>query len=125
MERIDESPLTAEEKANLDLLEITDGILTGVTDEEKLVGSLVIPDSVTEIAQQALFCCKALTRIIIPSSVTKIGPGAIACCTGLTGIVIPNSITTIDKYAFAYCSSLTGVVIPDSVTVIGAANVPI
>ena len=41
MERIDESPLTAEEKANLDLLEITDGILTGVIDEEKLVGSLV------------------------------------------------------------------------------------
>ena len=47
MGHIDESPLTAEEQANFDLLEITDsGILIGVTDEEKLVGSLVIPDCV-------------------------------------------------------------------------------
>ena len=43
----DKSPLTDEEKANVKLLEITDGELTGVTDKGKLADSLVLPDSVS------------------------------------------------------------------------------
>ncbi|MGP1576195.1 MAG: tetratricopeptide repeat protein [Treponema sp.] len=43
------TPLTDEEQAKLKLLKITDEKLTGVTDKCKLIGSLVIPNSVTEI----------------------------------------------------------------------------
>jgi hypothetical protein len=42
-------PLTDEEKANLKLLKITDGIVTGLTDHRKLLGTLVLPDRITEI----------------------------------------------------------------------------
>ena len=47
------TPLTDEEQAKLKLLKITDEKLTGVTDKCKLIGSLVIPDRVTEIGRFA------------------------------------------------------------------------
>ena len=98
MDHIDESPLTAEEKANLDLLKITDsGILTGVTDKEKLAGRLVLPDTVTEIDRQALSGCEALMSIIIPNSVIKIECCAFSQCKNLMKLTVDDANT-------AYCS---------------------
>jgi hypothetical protein len=37
MEYLNEPPLTAEEKANLKLLKIADGILTGVTNKKQFI----------------------------------------------------------------------------------------
>ena len=102
MDHIDESPLTVEEKANLALLEITDrGILTGVTDEEKLVGSLVIPNTVTEIGDNAFYDCTGLTNVVIPSTVTVIGEYAFSGCSGLVSVVISGSVTEIKSEAFS------------------------
>ena len=42
-------PFIDEEKANVNMLKITDGIVTGVTDHRKLLGTLVLPDGITEI----------------------------------------------------------------------------
>ena len=72
----DKAPITPEEKTNVRLLEITDGKLTGVTDKEKLAGSLVLPDSVTEIGDEAFSGCTGLTNVVIPDTVTEIGDGA-------------------------------------------------
>ena len=44
--------LTAEEKANVQLLRITDGILIGVTNRDDLTGSLILPDTITEIGRK-------------------------------------------------------------------------
>jgi len=41
--------LTDEEKTNVNILKITDGIVTEVTDPHKLLGTLVLPDGITEI----------------------------------------------------------------------------
>ena len=111
--------LTDEEKANLKRLETTNGILTGITDPDKLIGSLVLlPDSITEIDMLAFADCTGLKRISIPNSVKVIGDSAFFNCTGLARIGIPNSITEIGKCAFSFCNSLTRVTIPAGVTII-------
>ena len=60
-----------------------------------------------------------LTSVIIPNSVTSIGDEAFENCSGLTSVTIPNSVTSIGDYAFNGCSGLTSVNIPNSVTSIG------
>ena len=97
-------PLTDEEKANMQLLEITGGILTGVTDPDKLIGSLVLPDGITKIDKFAFSDCSGLTNIVIPNSVKVIADYAFSCCTGLTSIVIPDSVTKIGNNVFSDCS---------------------
>ena len=57
----------------------------------------------------------SVSNITIPNSVTNIGDNAFYYCTGLTGVTIPNSVTNIGEYAFYGCSSLTALTIPDSV----------
>ena len=52
MEHISALRLTAEEEANLQLLRITDGILIGVTNSAYFTGSLILPDTITEIGRK-------------------------------------------------------------------------
>lgn len=78
--------------------------------------TVVIPEGVTEIGEEAFGHCKALTTITIPDSVTSIGNSAFGNCYNLTSITIPNSVTSIGNSAFWCCRSLTSVDIPDSVT---------
>jgi hypothetical protein len=42
----------------------------------------------------------------IPNSVTNIGDDAFDGCTGLTNVIIGNSVISIGEYAFAYCYGL-------------------
>jgi len=111
-------PLTDEEKANLKLLKITDGIVTGLTDHRKLLGTLVLPEGITEIGMFTFIGCSGLKSIIIPDSVTKIETGAFIGCSGLTNIFIPDSVTEIADEVFYFCG-LIHIVIPDTVTKIG------
>jgi hypothetical protein len=46
---------------------------------------------------------------IVPNSVTNIGDEAFDDCTHLLNIVIPNSVNSISESAFAFCSRLTSV----------------
>ena len=78
-----------------------------------------IPNSVTNIGNSAFWGCESLTNINIPNSVTNIGDGAFGGCFSLTNINIPDSVTNIGDHAFYSCLSLTNINIPDSVTNIG------
>ena len=78
-----------------------------------------IPNSVTNIGDCAFMYCKSLTNINIPNGVTNIGKSAFSACKSLTCIKIPNSVTNIGNNAFSFCSSLTNINIPNSVTNIG------
>ncbi len=81
--------------------------------------SIHIPNSVTHIGKNAFVECSDLTSIHIPDSVTHIGEGAFAQCDKLTDIALSKSVTHIEKGAFSECRSLTSIIIPDSVTHIG------
>ena len=79
-----------------------------------IVGSVVIPDSVTSIGGSAFSYCSALTSINIPDDVTSIGSSAFFNCSALTSITIPDSVTSIRERAFNGCSSLETVEISDA-----------
>ncbi len=70
-----------------------------------------IPDSVTNIGNQAFFDCESLASITIPDSVTNIGDYAFANCKSLEIITIPDSVTSIGSSAFSHCESLESITI--------------
>ena len=56
---------------------------------QKIEGELIIPDTVTEIKDDAFYGCTGLTSVTIPDSVTSIGSGAFSGCSSLESITIP------------------------------------
>ena len=86
---------------------------------DKDAASLVIPDGVTSIRNQAFYNYGNLTSVEIPDSVTCIGNQAFYNCSNLTSVEIPDSVTEIGDQAFHNCSKLSNTVIPNSVTSIG------
>lgn len=62
--------------------------------------SVVIPDSVTEIAGGAFWKCANLTKVSLPSSVVSLGNHAFADCPQLAEIEIPKELTDIHELAF-------------------------
>lgn len=112
------------------------------SDSEIIVGSLVLPDDITEIGdficntcpglksvtisenvtmigQKAFSGCTGLTSITIPNKVTEIGTDAFNGCIGLNNVKIGNGVTKINNRAFKGCTGLTNITIPNSVTEIG------
>jgi uncharacterized repeat protein (TIGR02543 family) len=79
------------------------------------LASLTIPSGVEAIGNYAFAHC-GLTSCILPDSVSSIGDAAFAFCPYLTSIVIPDSVVSIGEWAFSYCISLTAATIPNSVT---------
>ena len=87
-------------------------------------GSLTIGNSVTSIGDLAFSLCSGFNgSLVIPDSVTIIGRRSFFNCTGFTGsLTIGNSVTTIGDFAFQGCSGFTGsLTIGNSVTSIGTS----
>ena len=68
--------------------------------------TVIIPDTVTRIGNEAFLGCTGLTQVQIPTSVTQIGNHAYYGCSALTEVVIPDSVTIMGSYAFADCKAL-------------------
>ncbi len=86
------------------------------------ISSLVIKQGTRVIGDRAfsLFMGREdITSIIIPNTVTHIGQDAFSGCRRLTSILIPNSVTDIHNRAFSWCARLNSITIPKSVTFIG------
>lgn len=96
------------------------------------IESIVIPQSVTSIGEQAFRSCQQLQRITIPSSVTYIGNMAFSFCYSLSEVKFAKldesnpadrenyGIKIIGIKAFQDCYYLNGIYLPDSLTSIGA-----
>ena len=69
--------------------------------------------TVTSIADAVLFAgafyLSGIESIVLPDTMTTIGDNAFASCSSLTSITIPKSVTTIGSSVFRYCTSLTSV----------------
>lgn len=86
-----------------------------------LSGTLVIPNSVTNIGNYAFSGCTGFTHLAMGPSVTTIGSRAFENCSGFTGdLSIPEGVETIGERAFLNCSGFSGVLtIPTTVVSIG------
>ena len=84
--------------------------LTGVS---TIVTEFDIPNSVTEIGQNAFLECEELEEITIPDGVKRIGKWAFAGCQELKNITIPNSVKVIEEVAFSDCQKLVTVTLPN------------
>ena len=80
--------------------------------------SVIIPNGVTKIGQDAFNWCYNITNIVIPDSVTHISGRAFEYCYFLTNVVIGNNVTHIEGKAFSYCQNLKDLTIGNSVKVI-------
>lgn len=110
--------------------------------------SVVIPEGITIIRQEAFRGCSSLESIVIPNSITEISYDAFIGCDNLkikwgdafieqdgviynsdktkiifadnpVNVILPDTVTEIPSKQFKNCASLISVVIPDSVTKIG------
>ena len=81
--------------------------------------TVLLPDTLQSIGDEAFYNCYSLTSITIPEGVTSIGERAFYNCSSLTSITIPEGVTSIGDHAFSFCGSLTSIIIPESVTSIG------
>ena len=66
------------------------------------ISSIMIPDSVITIGEDAFGNCSDLISITLGSGLTSIGTRAFRGCTGLDSIIIPSSVTSIGEQAFGY-----------------------
>ena len=85
---------------------------------ENKIQSIVLPNGITHIGNNAFSNCTGLSEITIPNTVTSIGNYTFYGCSGFTSITIPNSVTSIGYSAFADCSSLTYVSLSQNVATI-------
>lgn len=79
---------------------------------------LVIPDTyqglpVTRIGYKAFFGCNQLCSVVIPDSIIIIEDEAFQSCMGLKSITIGKSIEEIGFCAFNHCEKLTSVIFPE------------
>lgn len=98
---------------NVKIRRISDlGKLTYLTDagytfgDRNILEEIILPETMTEIYDNALYKYTALTNVTLPSSLTTIKANAFNGCTALTNITLPSSLVTIEKNAFNNCTSL-------------------
>lgn len=68
------------------------------------LGSIALPESLTQIQDMAFLGCSGLREITIPKNVTHIGAYAFADCNALSSITLPQNISAIAENAFSGCS---------------------
>ena len=85
------------------------------------IESVIMPDSVTRIDNEAFYGCAGLREAAIPSKVESIGKNAFRGCRSLGSLTIPDSVTSIEAHAFQACAGLERVVVGKGVASIGDA----
>ena len=88
-------------------------------------GEVVVDDSyygmkVTVIDEGAFKDCSTITSVVLPDTVTEIREEAFAGCFSLRSVSFGSGLRVIGDSAFKQCSALSSAALPDSLTTIGA-----
>ena len=83
----------------------------------KITGSVVLGQGLTTIPNRVFFCC-SFTDIMIPNSVTSIADDAFRGCSSLVAASLPDSVTSVGNEAF-WGAKFATYAFPRSVTSIG------
>jgi hypothetical protein len=90
-------------------------------------GAVTIPTAINGLPVSSIgewaFYAASVSNILIPDSVTNIADGAFFDCTSLTNAVIGDSVASIGDWTFAFCSSLTSVCFRGNAPSLGGTNV--
>ena len=81
--------------------------------------SVVLPDGLKTIGNEAFYCCRNLTYVTLPDTLEEIGSWAFFGCGSLARINLPESLKVIQGGAFGSCGSLRRITIPLRVKEIG------
>lgn len=108
---------------DVDIPAVLDGCtVTGIGKgafQSKMLTTVTIPDSVTDIAENAFISNYVLTEVKFPSGLKSIGGSAFNGCQRLEEITLPTGLESIGDFAFNGCRSLTSITLPNSVTSLG------
>ncbi|MBR6404777.1 MAG: leucine-rich repeat domain-containing protein [Lachnospiraceae bacterium] len=85
----------------------------------KKIETVLMPDTVTEIGDEAFWNCDNLKSVTIPGSVKVIGKSAFSQCDQLESVVLSSGVIEIGEYAFDNCPNLKSIALPDTLQTIG------
>lgn len=107
-----------------DCFEIDDGAVSFLPEKYRGGPILVIPgeihgQTVTSIGNTGFHTLEGITTVILPDTLEAIEDNAFEGCAELRGIYIPSSVKTIGRRAFYGCISMESVSIPGDVSSIG------
>ena len=92
---------------------------TGRAFSSSTMTSIVLADTVTNIALTAFANCTALTSVQFPKYLISLGSCSFAGCSKLTRVELPVGFQYLGQGAFAGCTSLVEVVLHDGLLHIG------
>ena len=83
------------------------------------VKSVIIPEGVEEIEDNAFGECYSLERVVIPSTCKKIGEAAFKGCSLLNDVTLNEGVESLADYCFNGCAQLKRIEIPDGCCELG------
>ena len=87
--------------------------------EYRTRGTLIVPDGVTKIPDNAFKGCDEIIAVELPPTLVEIGESAFVGCSSLVSINLHETgVTSIGAYAFSGCTSLETVALPESASTI-------
>ena len=92
-------------------------------DEDRVVGSVVLPATVTEIPGTAFKDCALIERFVAPG-VKKIGNYAFENCTALKEALVSPAFSTLGAASFVGCTSFTTLYTNEETKVAGHVQLP-
>ncbi len=111
-----EIPATIEKDGNqLQVVEIGAGAF-----KKLKIKSVVIPEGVTLIRDDAFSGCDQLESIKLPSTLVEIKDSAFYGCFKLDGVVLPEGVAALGTHCFEYCKALSAIALPGSLKLVGS-----
>lgn len=100
-----------------DYFQMKDGILSSYDGREE---SIVVPEGIHTIAEDAFKACTSLKKIVLPHSLRSIMPRAFKGCRNLIELEIPEGVSYVGEYAFHRCHSIQSIKLPTTVCELGS-----